>query len=314
MKRLLIILVALIVVLALVVVLYPKIGSKETIAYNDAVKACPTGKFVTVDGKKVHYVEKGNGKPLILLHGYLYNTMTWNRNIDALAKQFTVYALDQWGFGYSERPNGMKYSFPVYGKQVIGFMDALKIDKASVGGHSMGGGTSVYVAAHYPDRVNRVVLVAPAVLPHEASALIKIYSLPFFGEFLSALPRGLILENLIKGSCFRNPEVATEEYFEELFKPLGIMGSSEAALYIRRNLFKPPGLKPEADRLAKTGIPILLVHGNADPLVPIEDSKALHRLWKDSQLTVFQGAKHNPHEEYPDKFNKVVVEFLSQST
>jgi pimeloyl-ACP methyl ester carboxylesterase len=130
---------------------------------------------------------------------------------------------------------------------------------------------------------------------------------------LAALPRSLLLKDIIKKSCFRNPDLATEKYFEELFKPFKIKGSNEAALYIRRNLFKPPGLKPEADLLAKTGTRILLVHGDADPLVPIKDSKILHRLWKRSQLAVFPGAKHNPHEEYADKFNKVVVDFLSGS-
>ena len=86
----------------------------------------------------------------------------WEKSIDALDKNFKVYAIDLWGWGYSERSETLEYSFEYYGKQVTGLMDALNIDKATLVGQSMGGGTSVYVAAHYPERVNKLILVSPA--------------------------------------------------------------------------------------------------------------------------------------------------------
>jgi pimeloyl-ACP methyl ester carboxylesterase len=135
------------------VIITAQVTSKETFSYDEAVKKYAKGKFVAVDGRKVHYMEKGDGKPVILIHGFLYSTVMWKQNIDALAKKFKVYAIDLLGLGYSERLTTMDYSFPLYTKQIAGFMEALNIDKASLIGQSMGGGISVCVAANYPKRL-----------------------------------------------------------------------------------------------------------------------------------------------------------------
>ena len=147
--------------LVLIIIILPQLTSKETCTYEEAIQKFAKGKFVTVDGKKIHYLEAGNGPPIILIHGFLYHTVMWKKNIDDLAKKFKVYAIDLWGWGYSERLKEQEYSFERYGKQIVGFMDALNIKKATLAGQSMGGGISVYVAAHYPDRVDRLILSVP---------------------------------------------------------------------------------------------------------------------------------------------------------
>ena len=198
MKKLLIILLVAVGILALIIITLPKLTSKETCTYEAAIKNFAKGKFVTVDDKKVHYIEKGNGKPIILIHGFLYHTVMWEKNIDALAEKFKVYAIDLWGWGYSERLKEKEYSFERYGKQIVGFMDALNIKKATLVGQSMGGGISVYVAAHYPERVDRLILVDPAVIPYPMTTIGKIYQFPFIGEFMNAIPGNALMENNIK--------------------------------------------------------------------------------------------------------------------
>ncbi len=128
-------------VLVLVFFFLPQITQKETFTRDQAASKWAKGKFVTVDGSKIHYVEQGEGKPVILIHGFLYHTVMWNQNIDALAQKFKVYAIDLWGWGFSERLKDTEYSFDRYSKQIIGFMDALKIQKASLVGQSMGEGS-----------------------------------------------------------------------------------------------------------------------------------------------------------------------------
>ena len=88
------------------------------------------GKFIDLDGHRTHYIEKGQGKPIILLHGYFYDLLQWRKNIDALAEVFKVYAFDLWGFGYSTR-EPMDYSYQLYADQLLKFMDTLNIRKAS---------------------------------------------------------------------------------------------------------------------------------------------------------------------------------------
>ncbi len=312
MRKVLWFILALIIVFALVVVVLPKVTSKETCSYDEAVKKYAKGKFVTVDGKKVHYVEKGDGKPVILIHGFLYNTVMWKQNVDALAKKFKVYAVDLFGWGYSERLNSSDYGFPRYAKQIVGFMDALKISKASLVGQSMGGGISVYVAAHYPDKVDKLVLVDPAAIPYPMTPIGWIYQRPFVGEFLNAIPGDALMESNIKTIWFYDPNKVTKEYVQEVLQPFCIKGSYEGLMYILRNMLKPPYVENEVNILTKMNKPILIVHGREDKAVPVDRSEQLSKLWKGSKLVIFEKAGHSPHEEYPGKFNALAVDFLSE--
>ena len=299
-------------VLVLVVVLLPFLHSKETMTYEVAASKWAQGKFVQVGGKKMHYLEKGEGKPVILIHGFLYHSVMWKKNIDDLAKNNKVYAVDLFGWGYSERLQANEYSFERYAKQIVGFMDALQIDRASLVGQSMGGGISVYVAAHFPERVDRLILVDPAVIPYPMTATGKVYQLPLVGEFLTALPGDGLAKNNLKTVWFYDPEKVTDAYAEEVLRPLRIKGSSAGMMYTLRHVLKPPYVEEEARTLARLNKRILLIHGREDIAVPLDRSQQLNSLWKGSQLVVFEKAGHTPHEEYPEKFNQLASEFLSK--
>jgi pimeloyl-ACP methyl ester carboxylesterase len=118
----------------------------------------PSEKDVTVLGFRLHYREAGQGEPVVLLHGLGGDGSRWGPNILPLATNFHVIALDQIGFGQSEKPlanyhNGMLSEF------LVEFLKALGIQKASLVGNSMGGYVAAYTAVHYPDTVDRLVLV-----------------------------------------------------------------------------------------------------------------------------------------------------------
>ena len=311
--KLIITLLIIIGALALIIIIFPQLTSKETCTYTEAIERFAKGKFVTVDGKKVHYVEAGNGPPIILIHGFLYHTVMWEKNIDALAEKFKVYAIDLWGWGYSERLKQKEYSFERYGKQIVGFMDALNIKKATLAGQSMGGGISVYVAAHYPERVDRLILVDPAVIPYPMTTIGKIYQFPFIGEFMNAIPGEALMKNNIRTIWFYDKNKVTEEYCKEVLQPLCIKGSYAGTMFILRNVLKEPYVEKEANLLAKMSIPTLIIHGREDKAIPLNRSKRLNDLWKGSKLVIFDKAGHSPHEEYPEKFNKLAMDFLSST-
>ncbi len=310
MGRLFTLIVVFILIFVLTLSLFPGFFSKEDCTYVEAVQKFAKGKFVTVDGKKVHYIEKGNGAPLILIHGFLYHTVMWKKNIDALAEKFKVYAIDLWGFGYSERLPQLDYGFPLFGRQIKGFMEALGIPRATLVGQSMGGGIAVYVAAHYPDKVDRLILVDPAVIPYPDTIVATIYKLPGVGEFLNSLPGDFVMKNNLKNFWFYDPRKVTDEYAAEVLQPLCIQGSHEALMYILRNVLKEPLVEKEARQLAQTNLPILLIHGREDKAVPLNRSRALNKLWKSSRLVIFERSGHSPEEEHPEQFNRVAMEFL----
>jgi pimeloyl-ACP methyl ester carboxylesterase len=140
-----------------------------------------------------------------------------------------------------------EYSFERYGKQIVGFMDVLNIKKATLAGQSMGGGISVWVAAHYPERVDRLILVDPAVIPYPMTTIGKIYQFPFVGEFMNAIPGDGLLKNNIRTIWFYDGSKATEEYCKEVLQPLCIKGSYAGTMFILRNVVKEPYVEKEAN-------------------------------------------------------------------
>lgn len=300
------------VVPVLFIILFPKVYQKDTMAYEEAVARWAKGKFVLVDNKKVHYLEQGEGNPVILIHGFLYNTVMWKKNIEDLAKNFKVYVIDLWGWGYSERLKELNYSYELYGKQIVGFMDALKIPRASLVGQSMGGGISVYAAAHFSDRVDKLILVDPTVIPYPMTTTGRIYQLPFVGEFLNALPGNALIKKNLQTVWFYDPKKVTDDYVEEVARPMNIKGSLDGMMFILRNVLKEPYVEAEAQKLAQLNKPILIIHGREDKAIPLDRSQKVNALWKGSQLVIFEKAGHTPQEEYPEKFNPLALEFLSK--
>jgi pimeloyl-ACP methyl ester carboxylesterase len=101
------------------------------------------GKIIKLDGRSTHDIDMGSGEPVILVHGFFYDTFTWHNNLQAPTKQFRVLAIDLWGFGYSTRQL-LDYGYPLYTSQLRQFMDDLEIPKATPIGHFIGGGTSIF--------------------------------------------------------------------------------------------------------------------------------------------------------------------------
>src|SRR6266576_3771310 len=120
-------------------------------------RADATPKDVTVLGFKLHYLEAGKGAPVVLLHGLGGDGSRWTPNIEPLAKDFHVYALDQIGFGQSDKPLA-NYHTGMLAEFLADFLKAVGEPKASLVGNSMGAGVALYTAVHFPDVVDRIVL------------------------------------------------------------------------------------------------------------------------------------------------------------
>src|SRR5438876_5902734 len=120
-------------------------------------RAAAVGKDVTVLGFRLHYLEAGGGAPVMLLHGLGGDGSRWGPNIDPLAKDFHVFALDQIGFGQSDKPLA-NYHTGMLADFLVGFLKAAGVPKASLVGNSMGAGVALYTAVHFPDVVDRILL------------------------------------------------------------------------------------------------------------------------------------------------------------
>ena len=278
---------------------------------DEWAKKYATGKFITLDGHSTHYIEKGAGEPVILIHGFFFNSYLWNKNIDALADKFKVYAIDLWGFGYSTR-DPMDYGYPLYADQLLKFMDALDIQKASLVGQSMGGGTSIFFSVNHRDRVNKLILVDPAGMPNPLPILGKITNLPKVGEFLLGMKSDFYRKMVLSTTFIHDKGVITESYFENVTRFHKIKGTTEVLLKILRKQFFHT-LPDEIHRLGEMDVPILIIFGHQDKAIPLERGKEMHNILRGSRLEIFENAGHCPHDEQSQKFNQLAVDFLSSS-
>lgn len=267
------------------------------------------GKFVELDGLQTHYIEKGEGEPVIVLHGFFFDTHLWDENIDALAERYKVYVPDLWGFGYSTRQR-LDYGYALYARQVELFMDALDIPRAHLMGQSFGGGTCIYFAANHPERVNKIVLSDPAVLPNKLPLIGKISNLPGVGEFLFGINNNFMRKMTLGNTFIYRKELITDEFVEKVTRFQKVEGSLDIMLdVLRREFFHT--LEEEAYQLGKMELPVLIAAGRQSAGIPIALSQRLHTILPGSRLEIFDKAGHCPNLEFPEKFNQLALEFLS---
>ncbi len=266
------------------------------------------GKFIELDGHQTHYIEMGSGEPVILIHGFYYDTHMWDSNMVALANQFKVYAIDLWGFGYSTR-DLLDYGYALYTDQLLAFMDALNISKTCLIGQSMGAGTIIRFAVENRERINRIVLVDPAVLPNKLPLMGKIANLPRVGELLFGLNNNYIRKMTLGNTFIHQKKHISEEYFEKVTRFHKVENTTTIMLDILRKQFFHT-LEKEVHQLGKMDVPILIVGGQQSKGIPIALTKKVHQILTGSQLEIFDQAGHCPHDEHPEKFNQLALSFL----
>lgn len=267
------------------------------------------GKFTDLGGRRTHFIEAGSGEPVILVHGFFFDSFTWHNNIDALAANFRVLAPDLWGFGYSTR-EPLDYGYPLYAEQLLMFMDALDIVKASLVGHSMGGGTVIYFAVHHPNRVNKLLLVDAAGMPNPLPLLGRVTNLPLVGELMYGMRGNFMRRMALKTNWIHDESFITDSYFENATRFHKVKGSTDVMLTILRKQFFHT-LPDEVRALGKLNIPTLIVWGRHDAAIPLARGREMHGLLKGSRLEVFDNVGHCPHDETFARFNQMAVEFLS---
>jgi pimeloyl-ACP methyl ester carboxylesterase len=266
------------------------------------------GEVIDLDGRRTHYVKKGQGPPVLLVHGFNLDLYTWTANIDALSERFTVFAVDLWGSGYSTR-DPAEYGYPLFEEQVRSFLDRLGIERASLVGHSMGGGTSIVFALHHSDRVNKLVLVDSVGIPRRIPLRGQLFKLPFIPAILMGLNTNTVRKKNLLDYWIHRRRLLSDDTFEMLTRHQKIHGTTEALLTIlRKDFFNT--LEEEIRALSNVGIPILIVWGKEDKSVPLESGERMHEILTESRLEVIENAGHLANFDQSERFNELVIEFL----
>ncbi len=289
----------------------------ETLGIQDAGEgdACTLS-----DGTRMHYVVRsdlaavdargGCPRDVILIHGLMSSTSEWARNIDALATRYRVWAIDLIGFGFSSRMTVPAYSLRYYAQCLLEFLDAQGIARASIVGHSLGGGTALQFAHDHGDRVDRLILIGPEAY---ISGLIKTT------QFVTRIP---YLPRAIGGAVLRNPRVhraalcnalgAPDRLDEEMLAARTRATQVKGTLDALFAMLASPHASDMPEGLAEITAPALILWGDRDAALPLAHGRRLARTLANAKLVVLPGAGHVPNEEFPDTVNRLMLDFLGK--
>jgi pimeloyl-ACP methyl ester carboxylesterase len=270
----------------------------------------PAARDVTVLGFKLHYLEAGSGPPVVLLHGLGGDGSRWAPNIAPLSKDFHVFALDQIGFGQSDKPLA-NYNTAMLAEFLADFLKAVNVQKASLVGNSMGAGVALYTAVHHPSIVDRIVLADGGGFRRSDAA-------PGAGTPPSA---EALRRRQLQNSTTREE---TREFFKILFHDKSLVTDRmvDEQLTMRlRSAFTITKMQEAGDRgsLSEADVrgvkaPTLIVWGKDDELADPAGANRLERTIPGAKKIIVDNCGHMPQIEKAAEFNRLVREFLLNRT
>jgi pimeloyl-ACP methyl ester carboxylesterase len=271
--------------------------------------------FIEINGLDVHVKTVGQGEPVfVLLHGFGASLYSWQPVMEPFSQYGTIIAFDRPAFGLTERPLSWEgqnpYSPEAQVALVIGLLDHFVVQHAILVGNSAGGTVAMQVALAYPERVSALILVDPAVYagggaPSWIRPLLGTPQMRHLGPLVARQiqARGPQLIEL----AWHDPSRLAPETIALYQKPLQVE-NWDKALWEFTLASQASGLP---DRLAEFTLPVLVITGDDDRIVPTADSIRLAGELPNASLVVIPQAGHVPHEERPDLFMQAVNEFLA---
>lgn len=242
---------------------------------------------VNVNGIQMAYARRGDGPTLILLHGFPLDHHLWDEVVPLLEDTFDIILPDLRGFGESTTIDS-QYSMDDYASDIAGLLDQLEIQKAAIVGHSMGGYVALAFARLYPDRVSGLGLVSSQVLADPPERKEGRYK---SAADVSANGIGSVVETM-------TPKFTTDEKLQSYAR--SSMERQQPAAYIG-------ALRAMAERadstplLSSFNFPVVIIHGDADSLIPIDRAREVKAALPQAHLVEIQGAGHMPMMEAKTK-------------
>ncbi|MBN1271225.1 MAG: alpha/beta fold hydrolase [Candidatus Aminicenantes bacterium] len=271
--------------------------------------------MIDVCGDGIRFVDQGQGEPLILLHGIGASLEWWEPNIPSLSRKYRVIAPDFLGFGLSDKPP-VDYNLRLGIRFLSSLMDVLGLSRVSLAGNSMGGLIALAAAIEIPERIERLILVDNAGFQRKVTPYLRLGTLPLLGEgalclrsrstvrfFLSRIfyDREKISDRLIDGVLTMFNDRRTRQVFLEVLRyGVGLGG-------FRRDI-QEHITKGAAHLKQKT----MIIWGTKDKVIPLEQAVIGEKLIPRSCLFLIERCGHAPQLEWPEKFNRLVLDFMEK--
>ncbi len=263
-----------------------------------AFPALPELRTTQVFGRTIRYYDIGSGPPVLLIHGIGGDADEWAFCFQPLSSSHRVIALDLLGFGRSDKPL-ISYSIAGFVEVVERFLRGLRIERCTLTGNSLGGWIAASFALRFPQAVDKLVLVDAAGVWDDATE----FPIDLRVSTRSHL-RGIFQ------MLFYNKSLATEELIDLAYQQHLERGDGYTIDSVLKNLHG--GRERLDDTIASLTTPTLIVWGENDEIIPVENGRRMHRLIANSQLTIIPQCGHLPALERPTEFVPAVLEFLAR--
>jgi pimeloyl-ACP methyl ester carboxylesterase len=272
-------------------------------------------RLVSIHGHDIAVQTAGSGPAVLLVHGLAGSSATWRHVLPSLADHVTVIAPDLPGHGRSEKPRG-DYSLGNYASVLRDLLIALGHDRATLVGQSLGGGIAMQFAYQYPERAERLVLVDSGGLGQDVHLGLRALALPG-AELVLAAGCASPLRSLGDGvgSLLRRIGLRPTAVVDEIWRSYASLGEAatrEAFVHTLRSVIDVAGQRVDArNRLyLAAAMPTLLIWGDEDHIIPVKHAYEARDAIPGSRLEIFKGAGHFPHCEDPERFVRVLLEFM----
>jgi pimeloyl-ACP methyl ester carboxylesterase len=295
---------------------FPSALSDSGDVARDAVKPMEPRTLV-LHGRPVTYAEAGSGPVLLLVHGMGGDFENWREVIGPLTRRYTVIAPDLPGHGASAPSNG-DYSV---GALAVGLRDlllALGHERATLVGHSLGGGIAMQLAYHFPELAERLVLVSSGGLGPEVSLVLRAAALPGAELWITVSAQTATWVGPAVGWGLAAARLRPNPAIVEVargYASLSHPGRRAAFLATLRSVINVGGQRIDASDLLylTADLPTLIVWGARDPIIPVSHGERAHAAIPGSRLAIFDGVGHIPQLEAPARFVAVLEQFLEQT-
>ncbi|HOV68688.1 MAG TPA: alpha/beta hydrolase, partial [Clostridia bacterium] len=271
----------------------------------DFVNSPEIGEYADVFDYVIHYFEKGTGDPLIMIHGLGQSMYTFRKNIDELSRNFRVIALDLPGHGYSDVPE-TDYTIDQFTNALIVFMSVLRIEKAHFFAFSTGAVIALNLAALYPEKVDRMILISPGGITKHYPFSIKALRMPIISDIM--LTWGFTKKKIYNAllTAYFDRTMINEKMVEQIFEPFKNPETRDAFSIALRNFDD----HIVYESLGSLTMPIYIFWGECDRWHPMEMLQEFAELLPFAFIATVRNSGHMIHEEKSREINRKVTECL----
>ncbi|MEO1005269.1 MAG: alpha/beta fold hydrolase [Cyanobacteria bacterium J06638_38] len=267
--------------------------------------------------------DRGDHPPIIFIHGFGASIEHWRHNLPAIAQYHTVYALDLLGFGASIKAD-TEYSADLWTEQVHDFWQTFIGIPVILVGNSIGSLVCLNAAANYPQMIAGLVMLSlpdvsvredmlPPLVRPLVTSIENIFASPLLIKSILKIVRRPNIIRRWAGVAYPNKAAVTDELVTILSSPAYDEGSEQTLFRLSRSVRKASFARSVRDLLPQINVPILLIWGLKDKMIPPQQAKAIASLNPLVKLIELPDAGHCPHDEYPEQFNALLLDWLNSS-